>query len=291
MAFRRSASSRDYFFIARTAGMAGACAVVAACSINSLTSSRQDNSRISPQTAASPSFFRPLLGSRTVSLEPPVEAVTEDPRPEPAVGRYQVGQPYRIAGKWYEPRENPNYDEAGMASWYGSAFDGKLTANGEIFDRAELTAAHPTLPLPSYVRVSNLENNRSVIVRVNDRGPYAHDRMIDVSEQTAELLGFRRHGLTHVRVQYISQAPLEAEDKSVLLASYEGEGAPALDGGVVLASAPARARQPEPAPAPVAFAEEDVTPPASVAMESLTGDTSAADRILLAFQVAEEVDE
>jgi rare lipoprotein A len=115
--------------------------------------------------------------------------------------------------------------------------------------------------------------------------------MIDVSEQTAELLGFRRHGLTHVRVQYISQAPLEAEDKSVLLASYEGEGAPALDGGVVLASAPARARQPEPAPRTVAFAEENATPPADVAMDSLTGDTSAADRILLAFQVAEEVDE
>ena len=288
MAFKRSASSRDYFFIARTALLAGGCAVVAACSINSLTSSHQDDSRINPQASVSPSLTRPLLGARTVSLEPPVEAVTAEPRPERVVGRYQVGQPYRIAGKWYEPRENPNYDEAGMASWYGSTFDGKLTANGEIFDRAELTAAHPTLPLPSYVRVSNLENNRSVIVRVNDRGPYAHNRLIDVSEQTAELLGFRRHGLTHVRVQFISQAPLEAEDKSVLLASYEGDGAPALDGGVVLASAPARPRQPAPA---VAFADEESAPPADAAMESLTGEASAADRILLAFQVAEEADQ
>jgi rare lipoprotein A len=271
--------------------MAGVCAVIAACSINSLTSSRQDEARINPQAAVSPSFFRPLLGSRTVSLEPPVEAVTDDPRPAPTVGRYQVGQPYRIAGKWYEPRENPNYDEAGMASWYGSAFDGKLTANGEIFDRAELTAAHPTLPLPSYVRVTNLENDRSIVVRVNDRGPYAHNRMIDVSEQAAELLGFRRHGLTHVRVQFMSQAPLQAEDKSVLLATYEGDGAPALDGGVVLASAPARARPTEPEPVPVAFAEEEAAPPASDAMDSLTAEASAADRILLAFQAAEEVEQ
>jgi rare lipoprotein A len=264
--------------------MAGACAIIAACSINSLTTARNDDSRINPQASVSPSLTRPLLGSRTVSLEPPVEAVTAEARPEPAVGRYQVGQPYRIAGKWYEPRENPDYDEAGMASWYGSAFDGKLTANGEIFDRAELTAAHPTLPLPSYVRVSNLENSRSVVVRVNDRGPYAHNRLIDVSEQTAELLGFRRHGLTHVRVQFISQAPLEAEDKSVLLASYEGDGAPALDGGVMLASAPAR----QPTPATIAFAEEEPAPAAAGAMQSLTQEASAADRILLAFQVAEE---
>jgi rare lipoprotein A len=138
--------------------------------------------------------------------------------------------------------------------------------------------------LPSYVRVSNLENSRSVVVRVNDRGPYAHNRLIDVSEQTAELLGFRRHGLTHVRVQFISQAPLEAEDKSVLLASYEGDGAPALDGGVMLASAPAR----QPTPATIAFAEEEPAPAAAGAMQSLTQEASAADRILLAFQVAEE---
>jgi rare lipoprotein A len=99
------------------------------------------------------------------------------------------------------------YNQVGMASWYGPRFHGRRTANGETFDSNLLTAAHPSLPIPSYARVTNLDNNRSVTVRINDRGPFAHNRLIDVSERAAEVLAFRRHGLTRVRVEYVSAAP------------------------------------------------------------------------------------
>lgn len=134
-------------------------------------------------------------------------------------GRYMVGQPYRVAGNWYRPQENPNYDETGIASWYGPNFHGRMTANGEVFDQFHLSAAHPTLPLPSYVRVQNLDNGRSVIVRVNDRGPFADDRLIDVSRKTAEVLGFINNGTAHVHVTYVGRAPLEGDDTQFLMAS------------------------------------------------------------------------
>ena len=116
-------------------------------------------------------------------------------------GIYKVGKPYQIAGRWYYPKEDYNYSEVGMASWYGEDFNGKLTANGERYNMNTLTAAHRTLPLPSIVKVTNLQNGRSIILRVNDRGPYVKDRIIDLSKRGAQLLGYMGQGTTKVKVE------------------------------------------------------------------------------------------
>ncbi|MFN4089813.1 MAG: septal ring lytic transglycosylase RlpA family protein, partial [Alphaproteobacteria bacterium] len=118
-------------------------------------------------------------------------------------GSYKVGRPYQIFGVWYTPREDFGYVEEGVASWYGSDFNGLPTANGEKYDMYAMTAAHPTLQMPSVVRVTNLQNDRAVIVRVNDRGPFAHNRVIDMSYAAAEALGFARQGTTRVRVEVL----------------------------------------------------------------------------------------
>ena len=127
-------------------------------------------------------------------------------------GVYRVGKPYTVAGRTYTPEENTHYNVVGLASWYGDDFHGRYTANGEIFDQDAISAASPTLPLPSYARVTNLSNHRSIVVRVNDRGPYVGDRLIDVSVKTAKLLGFYGEGVTQVRVQYVGRAPLKGSD-------------------------------------------------------------------------------
>lgn len=129
---------------------------------------------------------------------------------QPGTGGYKIGQPYEEGGVWYYPREQPDYDETGIASWYGPNFHGKLTANGEIFDAGGLTAAHPTLPMPVNVRVTNLENGRSLVLRVNDRGPFAQRRIIDVSARAAQVLGFYEKGTARVRVTYLARADLPA---------------------------------------------------------------------------------
>lgn len=129
---------------------------------------------------------------------------------EGAAGVYKVGTPYQIAGVWYYPKEDPFYDETGIASWYGSDFHGKSTANGENYDMDALTAAHRTLPMPTVVRVTNLENGRSLRLRVNDRGPYARGRILDVSRRAATLLGFNQKGTARVRVQYEGRAEVGA---------------------------------------------------------------------------------
>jgi len=135
--------------------------------------------------------------------------VAPEDRPDPsAEGRYKVGQPYQVRGRWYTPKDDLDYDEVGMASWYGPGFHGKTTANGERFDQNALTAAHPTLPMPSMVRVTNLANGRSVDLRINDRGPFAHNRIIDVSKRAAEMLGFRRQGTARVRVTILQDQSL-----------------------------------------------------------------------------------
>ena len=134
-------------------------------------------------------------------------------------GRYQVGKAYQVKGKWYQPKEDFGYNKTGMSSWYGSAFHGRLTANGEVYDKYHLSAAHPTFPLPSYARVTNLENGSSVVVRVNDRGPYEYGRIIDVSSKTADFLDMKRKGSAKVRVQYIGRAPLEGNDMPHLMAT------------------------------------------------------------------------
>lgn len=142
-------------------------------------------------------------------------AVTQSPRRDSLPkggGYYKVGKPYQIGGRWYTPRVDPTYDESGRASWYGPDFHGKKTANGEVFDQAALTAAHPTLPLPSYAYVTNLENGRTVLVRINDRGPYSRDRIIDVSVRVARELGFFHQGTARVRVKYAGRAPLDGDD-------------------------------------------------------------------------------
>jgi rare lipoprotein A len=131
----------------------------------------------------------------------------DGPRPV-AAPHYKVGQPYQVNGKTYTPREEPEYEAVGVASWYGDAFDGKRTANGEIFDKDRLSAAHTTMPLPSLVEVENLENGRRVVVRVNDRGPFVGDRLIDLSHGAARALGFDRAGLARVRVRYLGRAEL-----------------------------------------------------------------------------------
>ena len=143
------------------------------------------------------------LGERVVPLGQPVPK---------GGGVYQIGKPYQVGDLTYTPREDPNYDRVGNASWYGEMFHGRRTANGEIYDMDSLSAAHPTLPLPVYARVTNLNNGRTIVVRINDRGPYARDRIIDLSRRSAELLGFRDNGTATVRVKYLGRAPLNGDD-------------------------------------------------------------------------------
>lgn len=150
------------------------------------------------------------MKDESLSLSPRVVELG-DPVPKGG-GVVKVGLPYNVAGQIYVPREDPAYDKVGVASWYGVLFHGRRTSNGEIYDMNALTAAHPTLPLPSYARVTNLENNRSIIVRINDRGPYKKDRIIDLSDRAAELLGFKAKGTARVRVQYAGPAPLNGDD-------------------------------------------------------------------------------
>ena len=154
--------------------------------------------------------------------------VVADGQPVPkGGGQYLVGHPYTIAGHAYYPSENESYSAVGMASWYGAAFHGRRTANGEVYDMASLTAAHPTLPLPCYARVTNTSNGYSVIVRVNDRGPYHGGRVMDVSSRAADVLGFKGEGTARIKVEYVGRAPLEGSDDRMLLASLRTDGSPA----------------------------------------------------------------
>lgn len=143
-------------------------------------------------------------------------------------GRAVVGKPYKVRGKWYHPKEDSSYDRTGLASWYGPNFHGRLTANGEIYDQYHLSAAHTTFPLPSYARVTNPENGKSVIVRVNDRGPFAHNRIIDLSSKAADMLETKQKGVANVRVEYVGRAPLHGQDMQYLVASYSENGQPGI---------------------------------------------------------------
>lgn len=191
--------------IARGAATAAACLVLANCA-----SSNKFASRIDPKYGVSSS-------PRVVALGEPVPK---------GGGTYRVGKPYTVAGRVYVPEEDTSYREEGMASWYGDDFHGRQTANGEVFDMASLTAAHPTLPMPCYARVTNLSNGKSLVVRVNDRGPYHGNRLIDVSHRAAELLEFRGNGVARVRVEYVGRAPLEGSDDRQLMATLR-TGVPA----------------------------------------------------------------
>jgi len=149
-----------------------------------------------------------LLASACASPTPPPPPQRPPVTVPPNAGTYKVGTPYQIEGIWYYPREQPDYDETGIASWYGPTFYGKNTANGELYDGGALTAAHRTLPMPVNVRVTNLDNGKSIVVRVNDRGPYARGRIIDLSRHAAELLDVVQTGTARVRVTYLGRADL-----------------------------------------------------------------------------------
>lgn len=177
-------------------------------------------------------FLAGLLALAACAMQRPV------PTGEAAAagGHYKVGEPYQVKGETYYPREDFSYDETGIASWYGQDFHGGTTANGEIFNKDELTAAHKTLPLPTLARVTNLDNGKSIVVRINDRGPFSGARLIDVSQRAAQLLGFEKQGTAKVRVQVLAD-----ESKAIADAMrHYGSASP-----VMMASA-------EPAPAPQA---------------------------------------
>ncbi|SFO15709.1 rare lipoprotein A [Bradyrhizobium sp. Ghvi] len=190
---------------ARSVAVVGTCLALANCASSGKFASRVD----------------PKYG---VSSSPRVVA-WGDPVPKGG-GTYRIGKPYVVGGRTYVPEEDVNYRAEGMASWYGDDFHGRLTANGEVFDMGSLTAAHPTLPMPSYARVTNLSNGKSLIVRVNDRGPYHGNRLIDVSNKAAELLEFKGNGVAKVRVEYVGRAPLEGSDDRQLMATLR-TGVPA----------------------------------------------------------------
>lgn len=154
-------------------------------------------------------------------------------------GSYKLGTPYQINNVWYVPREDPGYDRTGTASWYGADFHGRRTANGEVYNMNALTAAHPTLPLPSYVTVTNVANNRTVLLRVNDRGPYVGGRLIDLSRAAAEALGYDQQGTAQVRVRYAGRAPLSGDDsrERQFLAQQASGG-----GGIAAVAPPAQWR-------------------------------------------------
>jgi rare lipoprotein A len=168
--------------------------------------------------------------------------VVADNQPVPkGGGRDHVGRPYQVAGRWYTPRENTGYSASGLSSWYGDAFHGRKTANGEIYDKNSYTAAHPTMPLPSYARVTNATNGRSIIVRVNDRGPFHGGRIIDVSERVAHALEFKHIGTARVRVDYVQRASTAGTDDRKLIATLRSDGQLAqLPGG----STPIPSQQP-----------------------------------------------
>src|SRR6185295_4370761 len=195
--------------LARSSVVALACITLANCS------SQQRVGKLDPKLGVSPS-----------------PRVVEPGQPVPKGGGvYRVGKPYVVAGRTYYPEENIRYRAEGLASWYGDDFHGRLTANREVYDMHAISAAHPTLPMPSYARVTNLANGKSLVVRVNDRGPYHQGREIDLSAQAADLLGYKGRGTTRVRVEYIGPAPLEGTDDRQLIATLrDGEPAPAPSG-------------------------------------------------------------
>ena len=225
-------AGRRLWLAAAMALATGGLATLAGCTgsgvLDSKSSAPLESEHVSNKTKFSVNEYQ-------VAASPRVTAVK---RPRKGGGRYQIGKPYKIRGQWYHPKEDPGLRQTGLASWYGPNFHGRLTANGEIYDQYSLSAAHPTMPLPSYAKVTNLANGREVVVRVNDRGPYAHGRVIDLSAKAAELLDFKTQGVTKVKVEYAGRARMDGLDESMLLASYRGPGGgngdlpglPGLDG-------------------------------------------------------------
>ncbi|ETR75149.1 rare lipoprotein A [Afipia sp. P52-10] len=193
-----SLSGERFSRAARFAAVAGSCLALAQCGSATKLTNKLD----------------PKYG---VSASPRV-VQSGEPVPKGG-GTYRVGRPYVVAGRTYVPEENWNYRAEGLASWYGDDFHGRQTANGEVFDMTSISAAHPTMPMPSYARVTNLHNGKSLIVRVNDRGPFHANRVIDVSHRAAKLLEFDGRGTARVRVEYVGRASLDGSDDRRLLAT------------------------------------------------------------------------
>jgi rare lipoprotein A len=194
-------------------------------------------------------------------------------------GRDHVGRPYRINGRWYTPRDNPSYTATGNSSWYGDAFHGRKTANGEVYDKHAYTAAHPTMPLPSYARVTNTHNGRSIVVRVNDRGPYHGGRIIDVSERVAHALDFKSRGTARVQVDYLRRASVAGSDDRMLFASLR------TDGGA--ADLPGGSRSPAPERPNILLASN--TQPTPVAQPAVASTPAIASRTVFQPQPAAQV--
>jgi rare lipoprotein A len=188
--------------------------------------------------------FRPTQYGASASPK----VVAEGERIPVGGGYSKVGKPYIIAGRVYQPTDPSHYSATGLASWYGDDFHGRMTANGEVFNTFSVSAAHPTLPLPSYIRVTNLNNGRSIVARVNDRGPYHSNRLIDVSERVAEALSFRNSGTAKVKIDYLGKAPQEGSDDARLIASLTTDGTPAVLKGNASASLMTASVEPEKLP-------------------------------------------
>ncbi|MGL3605383.1 septal ring lytic transglycosylase RlpA family protein [Rhizobium sp. G187] len=198
-------------------GLIMLCAMTASC-----TSTKQ--------AADKPKRSKEYFAESVYGVKASPRMVTSGPVPKGG-GRYLVGKPYVVKGKTFVPKENPAYDKVGIASWYGDAFHGRMTANGELYDKEHLSAAHPTMPLPSYARVTNVSTGSSVIVRVNDRGPFHQGRIIDLSRKSADMLDMAHSGTGEVRVQYIGPARMDGHDMPYLMASYvkKGNRGPVID--------------------------------------------------------------
>lgn len=194
----------------------------------------------------------------------PISIRASEPEAAPAVrpadvqAFQKIGAPYQVNGIWYIPTHEPDYNEIGTASWYGRDFHGKATANGELFDMNVVSAAHPTLPIPSLVEVTNLTNGRSMVVRVNDRGPFVADRLIDLSARGAELLGFREQGSTQVRVRYVGPADPEPVVTTATLTPPADEKKWTRPTPAPAQPVPTRMAEQKPAPKPTRVASDEV---------------------------------
>jgi rare lipoprotein A len=229
MGFRVSATGAgDFGLLIRSIAALIASVSLSACAVSTPKTGASSALSLAsePASGAMPASATPVeITAMPVSAKPIVAAEPVVAVKRPALSSLgdlslerdkavkKVGKPYKVAGLWYVPRHQPDYNETGTASWYGPKFHGKATANGEIYNQTRLTAAHPTLPLPSYVEVTNLANGRSLIVRVNDRGPYKRGRILDLSARAAQLLGYQSNGTAHVNVRYVGKAPLNADDR------------------------------------------------------------------------------
>ncbi|WP_085902173.1 septal ring lytic transglycosylase RlpA family protein [Kiloniella majae] len=209
------------------------------------------------------------------------KSITRSDTPK-TIGRYKVGSPYQVKNIWYYPAVDYSYSETGIASWYGPGFDGKKTANGEIYDQYALTAAHRTLPMPSLVRVTNLGNGRSIKLRINDRGPFSNNRIIDVSRRSAQLLGFELQGTAKVKVEILEEesrqlaAQAQGKDYTPQVASSEN----------TTLAAPTETVTAEPLDAPVASAPTASQPAPPVQTASVEPTANFTDGVVSQTPVA-----